>query len=118
MFSGPAIAGTTPPVAEYDHGNGLTQGNSVTGGYVYRGPVEALRGQYIFGDFVNGNMWSFPISRISLGTTLPASQFTVRRTSFAPAQGTINNISSFGVDQQLNLYIVDFDGEIYRIEPA
>ena len=118
LFSGPAIGGTVPPVAEYGHGNSLTQGNSVTGGYVYRGPVEALRGQYIFGDFVNGNLWSLPIARISLGQTLPSSQFTVRRTSFAPAQGTINNIASFGVDEQGNLYIVDFDGEIFRIEPA
>jgi glucose/arabinose dehydrogenase len=118
LFSGPAIAGTTPPVAEYGHGSSLTQGNSITGGHVYRGPVEALRGQYIFGDFVNGNMWSFPISRVSLGATLPSSQFTVRRTSFAPTSGTINNISSFGVDQQGNLYIVDIDGEIFRIEPA
>ena len=118
LFSGPAITGTVPPVAEYGHGSSLTQGNSITGGYVYRGPVEALRGQYVFGDFVNGNMWSFPISRVSIGTTLPASQFTVRRTSFAPTQGAINNISSFGVDQQGNLYIVDLDGEIFRIEAA
>jgi glucose/arabinose dehydrogenase len=118
LFIGPAIAGTVPPVAEYGHGTGLTQGNSVTGGYVYRGPVEALRGQYVFGDFVNGNLWSFPIARISVGATLPATQFTVRRTSFAPTQGTIDNISSFGLDQQGNLYIVDFDGEIFRIELA
>jgi hypothetical protein len=90
----------------------------VTGGYVYRGPVEALRGQYVFGDFVNGNLWSFPIARVSLGATLPSAQFTVRRASFAPTQGMIDNISSFGVDQQGNLYIVDFDGEIFRIELA
>ena len=118
VFNGTPLPGFVAPVAEYGHGGGLTQGNSVTGGYVYRGPVEALRGQYIFGDFVNGHLWSFPISRVSLGSTLPSSQFTVRRTSFAPAQSSINNISSFGVDQQGNLYIVDFDGEIFRIEVA
>ena len=75
-------------------------------------------GQYAFGDFVNGNLSSFPIARIGLGGTLPSSQFTVRRASFAPPQGTIDNISSFGVDQQGNLYIVDFDGEIFRIKLA
>jgi glucose/arabinose dehydrogenase len=118
LFSGPAIAGTVPPVAEYGHGNGPRQGNSVTGGYVYRGPIEGLRGQYVFGDFVNGNLWSFPIARVSIGTTLPSAQFTLRRADFTPTQGAINNISSFGVDQEVNLYIVDIDGEIFRIEPA
>jgi hypothetical protein len=90
----------------------------VTGGYVYRGPVESLRGQYVFGDFVSGNLWSLPVSSLSPGTTVPSSQFTVRNADFAPVQGTIDNVSSFGLDQAGNLYIVDFDGEIYRIEPA
>ena len=116
-FTGPALPGMVPPVAQYGHGNGPRQGNSVTGGYVYRGPVESLRGQYIFGDFITGNLWSFPITRVSIGATLPSSEFTLRNASFAPNQGTIGNIASFGVDQQGNLYIVDFDGEIFRIEP-
>jgi len=117
VFAGPTVPGLTPPVAEYLHGTSPTQGNTVTGGYVYRGPVEALRGQYIFGDFINGNLWSIPIARVSIGTTIPASQFILRRASFAPNVGAINNPSSFGVDQAGNLYIVDYaDGEIFRIE--
>ncbi|MEA3043496.1 MAG: hypothetical protein QOH47_1334 [Sphingomonadales bacterium] len=116
LFGGPATAGLVPPVAEYLHGNGPREGNSVTGGYVYRGPVEALRGNYIFGDFITGNIWSFPIARAALGATIPSSQFALRRTEFTPNAGAINNISSFGVDQGGNLYIVDFDGEIFRIE--
>ncbi|MDQ8758009.1 PQQ-dependent sugar dehydrogenase [Sphingosinicella sp. LHD-64] len=111
-------AGFVPPVAEYGHGNGPTQGNSITGGRVYRGPIEALRGQYIFGDFISGNLWSFPIAQAAIGQTIPASQFTLRNTDFAPNAGTIDNPAGFGVDQTGNLYIVDFDGEIFRIEPA
>jgi hypothetical protein len=118
VFAGPTIAGLTPPVAEYLHGGGPREGNSVTGGYVYRGPVEALRGQYIFADFINGNLWSLPIAQVSIGTTLPSSRFILRRTDFTPNAGAINNIASFGVDQAGNLYIVDFDGEIFRIEAA
>lgn len=102
---------------EYSHGGGARQGNSITGGYVYRGPVEALRGQYIFADFVNGNLWSFPVARVSVGRPWP-DRFILRRTGFAPMQGAINNISGFGVDRSGTLYIVDFDGEIFRIEPA
>ena len=117
-FTGPAQPGFTPPVAEYSHGSGARQGNSVTGGQVYRGPVEALRGHYIFGDFVSGNLWSFPVSRISPGATLPSDQFTLRQGDFAPNQGTIDNIAAFGVDEAGHLYIVDLDGEIFRLEPV
>ena len=118
LFSGPTVPGLTPPVAEYAHGSGPRQGNSITGGYVYRGPVEALQGQYIFGDFITGNLWSFQIARASIGASLASSEFTLRNAGFAPNQGTIGNIASFGVDQRGNLYIVDFDGEIFRIEPT
>ena len=118
LFNGTPQPSFVPPVAEYAHGNGPRQGNSITGGYVYRGPVEALRGQYIFGDFVTGNLWSLPIARVSLGSTLSSDRFIIRRADFAPTQDAINNISGFGVDQSGNLYIVDFDGDIFRIEPA
>jgi glucose/sorbosone dehydrogenase len=116
IFNGTPSAGFVPPVAEYSHGGGPREGRSVTGGYVYRGPVEALRGHYFFGDFIIANIWSVPIAQLVLGSTVPSSQFTLRNTGFAPNQGAITNISSFGVDQAGNLYIVDFDGEIFRVE--
>jgi glucose/arabinose dehydrogenase len=118
VFNGTPVAGMVAPVAEYLHGTGPRQGNSVTGGYVYRGPVESLRGQYVFGDFVTGNLWSFPIARAAIGSTIPSSEFILRRADFAPNLGAIGNVASFGVDQAGNLYIVDFDGEIFRIELA
>jgi hypothetical protein len=114
-FNGQPPAGTTPPVAEYAHGTGPAQGLSVTGGYVYRGPVESLQGQYIFGDFVRGAIFSVPANSLIQGQTVASSAFNIRTTSFAPTVGTINNISSFGTDQARNLYIVDYDGEIYVI---
>jgi glucose/arabinose dehydrogenase len=117
VFGGGSTAGLTPPVAEYLRGTGPREGNSVTGGYVYRGPIEAFRGNYFFADFVNGNIWSIPVARVAQGTTITSSQFTLRRAQFAPNAGTINNISSFGLDQAGNLYIVDYDGEIFRVEP-
>ena len=92
------------------------QGNSITGGRVYRGPVEALRGQYIFADFISNNLWSFPISAIAIGQTLPSSQFILRNADFTPNAGTIGTIAAFGTDQAGNLYIVDLGGEIFRIE--
>ena len=117
-FQGSTTETLTNPVLEYLHGSGPRQGRSVTGGHVYRGPVEALVGHYFFADFITGNIWSVPLSRLSVGRTLPSDEFTIRTMSFAPNQGTIVNPASFGVDAAGNLYIVDFDGEVFRVEPA
>jgi glucose/arabinose dehydrogenase len=49
----------TPPVWDYAHGSGEFQGNSITGGFVYRGTrIPELFGKYIFGDYSSGNIWS------------------------------------------------------------
>ena len=116
QFKGPPQPSFVPPVAEYPQGSGPLEGRSVTGGYVYRGPVESLRGFYIFGDFVSGNIWSLPVAELVPGSTVANSRFTPRRIDFAPNAGAIGNIPSFGIDQAGNLYIVDFDGEIFRLE--
>ncbi len=110
--------GFTLPVAEYLHGNGPRQGNSITGGRVYRGPVDSLRGQYFFADFVSNNIWSIPVSQVALGTTISSDQFVLRNADFTPNAGTLGSIASFGVDQTGNLYIVDLGGEIFRIGPS
>ncbi len=118
VFNGTPNASLVPPVAEYAHGSGPREGFVVTGGYVYRGPVEALRGNYFFADFAISNIWSIPVARAVIGQTIPGSQFRLRNADFTPTAGTINNVSSFGLDQAGHLYIVDYDGEVYRVEPA
>ncbi|GAB3088960.1 hypothetical protein GCM10027159_00890 [Lysobacter terrae] len=117
VFRGGSTAGLTPPVAEYLHGIGTRQGDTVIGGYVYRGGIQQLRGLYLFADFINPNVWSIPVSQVALGTTLPASQFTVRNADFVPNVGAFTNIASFGVDEAGNVYLLDLDGEIFVIEP-
>jgi glucose/arabinose dehydrogenase len=114
-FAGGSTVGLTPPVAEYPHGTGQFQGNSVTGGYVYRGPVAQFRGQYVFGDFVRGRVWTIPVASLMQGTTFPNTSFTDRTASFAPDVGLINNVSSFGEDDFGNLFIADFDGDIFML---
>jgi glucose/arabinose dehydrogenase len=41
------------PVGEYDHNDGA----AITGGYVYHGPLAALRDKYVFGDIVTGRLF-------------------------------------------------------------
>lgn len=117
-FFGTAPGGLTPPVAEYGHGSGPRQGNSVTGGYVYRGPVTSLRDRYVFADFISGNIWSVPTSNLVSGKTLASTRFERRNEDFAPDAGAINQLVSFGEDNAGNLFIVDFDGDIFMIQAA
>jgi uncharacterized repeat protein (TIGR03806 family) len=52
-----------PPIYNYSRGGGILQGNSVTGGRVYRGTnLPALTGKYIFGDYATGNIWSMDLN--------------------------------------------------------
>lgn len=117
-FSGTAPGGLTDPVAEYGHGSGPRQGNSITGGYVYRGPVTSLQGQYVFADFVSGNIWSVPFTSFVPGQTLASSRFARRNEDFAPDAGTLANIASFGEDSAGNLFIVSIGGDIFMVRPG
>jgi mono/diheme cytochrome c family protein len=47
------LAPYRPPFGEYDHSDGA----AITGGYVYHGPLEALRDKYVFGDIVTGRLF-------------------------------------------------------------
>jgi glucose/arabinose dehydrogenase len=94
--------GLVPPVWEY----GRDEGVSVTGGYVYRGPsLPQLEGLYVYGDFVSGRIWTLDMKegKNPVNTELFDVPFT---------------IASFGVDQQQELYLCAFDGQIYTFKIA
>jgi len=109
-------AGAIDPIYEYEHGVGDNEGFAVVGGYVYRGPLAGLQGNYFFGDFVTGNVWSVRYDGSEPngfdGTNF--TDFIIWTDLIAPDGGSIDNISSFGEDNAGNLYILDYaDGEIY-----
>lgn len=97
------------PVYVYKHGMGERDGLSVTGGYVYRGPVRELEGRYVFGDYQNPRIWSFTLRGGK------AADFQDHTVSLQPEGGRINLIASFGEDNAGNLYIVDHTGPVYRV---
>lgn len=82
-------------------------GCSVTGGYIYRGDqIKSLYGLYIFSDFCTGKIWALdPLKNIVQEIT-------------EPLLGSKKHmISSFSQDINNEIYIVEFSGKIYKIEP-
>ena len=85
------------PVAVYAHDVGC----AVVGGYVYRGPLAALRGNYFFGDYCSGRIWRL------VATAGDQAAVQVADTSLS--------ITSFGQDDEGNVYVVSSAGNISRI---
>jgi glucose/arabinose dehydrogenase len=113
----------TNPVAQYDRNAGPAGGTTVTGGVVYRGPIEDLQGQYIFADFGSNNLWTIPVANLVTasgnGTTILGADFTNRNTAFTPdtGAGSMASVVAVGTDQDGNIYFVDIGGEVFRLEP-
>ncbi|HXG09446.1 MAG TPA: PQQ-dependent sugar dehydrogenase [Gemmataceae bacterium] len=118
---GPRPPGGIQPIYDYPHDNSALGGFSVTGGYVYRGPIPELQGQYFFSDFVSQRLWSLRWDG-SPQSQHNGTNFTDRviwTGLLAPDGGTINGLSSFGEDAQGNLYLVELgsgtNGELFQI---
>ena len=87
------------PVAEYGHDEGC----SVTGGYVYRGDrMPSLYGAYVYGDYCSGKIWALRYDGSQVSEHMEIVDSRLR-------------IPSFGEDQSGELYILSFNGEIYRL---
>ena len=107
----PAYLPLTEPIHEYTHG----VGQSVTGGYVYRGEDLGglYRGRYFFADFVQGRVWSLVLSIASSGEAT-ASGLHEHTQELGGTQ--LGNVSSFGVDSEGELYLVAYSrGEILKV---
>ena len=118
---GPAVQGAIDPVYQYLQGSGDTQGRSVTGGYVYRGSIPQLDGHYFFADFVNNRLWSFKFDEVDQaefdGTNF--TDFIDWSDQIEIAGSTVSgsrNISSFGEDNDGNLFVVSLDGNVFRLD--
>jgi glucose/arabinose dehydrogenase/mono/diheme cytochrome c family protein len=90
----------TLPILEHIH----DEGQSITGGYVYRGEMlPGLWGLYIYGDYITGAVWLAYRDEIGLWHNP-----LLMDTGFV--------ISSFGEDEQGEIYLVDYKGSVYRLE--
>lgn len=94
---------TVIPFAEYNHANASC---SVTAGYNYRGELlPDWEGVFFYGDYCSGIMWT---AYRSDADTWVANVLT----------DTEFNISSFGEDENGELYIVNYQGSVLKIVPA
>jgi glucose/arabinose dehydrogenase len=95
------------PIAQYPN---PADGQSVTGGYVYRGSaIPGLRGKYLYADFTSGRFWM-------LDYVNGAASNVQEITSDLNPVPALDQISSFGQDGNGELYITTFDGNsLYRI---
>ncbi len=98
------------PVHEYPPRTGNC---AVTGGYVYRGSaIPELEGYYLYTDHCRGSLIALDseqpsLDRVILGDIAPEGQ-----------KYDDPRISSFGIDNEGELYILRFDGPILKIAPS
>lgn len=89
------ILGYTCPIAEYGHTLGRC---SITGGYVYRGPIGTLpAGAYVYGDYCSGEI------------------FVLNGGMQSVLLDTARSISSFGEDEAGEHYLVGHGGTVERV---
>lgn len=112
----PYIGTSRGPILDYTH----SDGRAVIGGYVYRGKafVADLGGKYIFGDNVLRIIWAMDEN------TTPAGKIPlcVMPKGSGPNSGTdYTGLSSFGVDDQGEIYLCQMSGiggRIYTLARA
>jgi glucose/arabinose dehydrogenase len=98
----PATASVTlvPPVFAYNR----RLGNSVTGGVVYRGAAESpFDGVYVCGDFTSKRVWGLKQTDRKLSA--------IWQLCTSP-----DEIASFARDEAGTLYLVGYQGTIYRLD--
>jgi len=93
--------GLEEPIVYYSH----SEGCSITGGYVYRGSASNLDGAYIYGDYCSGKIWLLRYDGLKVIEHVLLADSDLQ-------------ISSFGEDEEGELYILSFDGKIYLFKPA
>jgi glucose/arabinose dehydrogenase len=109
----PAYTPLIDPIFEY----GRSVGQSVTGGYVYRGRALAANfgGRYFFADYVAGRVWSLALNQTGAGSASDLREHTDE----LGGRAAIGSVSSFGVDADGELYVVSHTlGSILKIIPT
>lgn len=120
------------PVASYDHDAptnwdcNADSGHAISGGQVYRGPIKALRGRYVFGDLVNGSVFSAEVKQMRREAKheAPITELQLRDTDGNQLRMTdfVHDVRvdlRFGTDADRNLYLLaKSNGTIWKVVDA
>jgi glucose/arabinose dehydrogenase len=103
------------PIFEYNHGEGL----SITGGMIYAGKaLPELAGQYIYGDFVIGKIWSLSANdegKVESNTLLYTSpQTTGDNPKKKPS--VLVKPTAFCANAAGEMLVLDWNGAVYRMD--
>ena len=87
---------------------GRDEGCSVTGGYVVRDrALESLYGRYLYADFCQGQLRSFPAEASIPGPAVDDQALGIQ----------VPSISSFAEDRKGRIYAISLDGPVHRLVP-
>jgi glucose/arabinose dehydrogenase len=110
------VRGTPPadavdPVTEYARSSAPASGQGIVGGAIAGNAVASISGHYVFADR-SGAIFSFPAASLQNARTA-----TERRTAdFVADVGSIEQPVGVVADSNGRVYILDADGEIFRVD--
>jgi hypothetical protein len=108
-------ASVNGPKLVYGFGNGRDEGTGIIFGGLYQGPIATLNNRFVFGDR-SGTIWSVPLADLTNSSLLRAPQLDRRTEDFVPDLGRIESPVAFMVDDRNRLFILDADGELFRVD--
>ncbi|MFE7228173.1 PQQ-dependent sugar dehydrogenase [Nocardioides sp. NPDC057577] len=123
------MSGYTLPVASFDHDPPANysctsdSGHAVSGGVVYRGKLDNLRGKYVFGDLVNGEVYWTDAKQMRRGSSREATLHEMQLFDTSGKRLSMQDFVDdprvdlrFGTDSRRNLYLLaKANGKIWKV---
>lgn len=108
VFSGSAIDGTVKPVFEY----GRDQGQSITGGVVYRGKaIPGLVGSYLFADLTAGEVRALRLDLAGCGDPCLTPAVDIER----KLDVAVPSVAHFAEDHDGEVYLFSLEGTVSQL---
>ncbi|HEX8307552.1 MAG TPA: PQQ-dependent sugar dehydrogenase [Allosphingosinicella sp.] len=114
LIQGNPPANLLDPVISYGRPGGVPVLGTV-GGAVAGNGVASIGGHYVFADR-SGAIFSLPTATLQNGITLTLSAVERRTADFAPDSGLIDEPVAVVADSAGRVYLLDADGEIFRVD--
>lgn len=112
-----APSGLISPTLVYPYGTGSRRGEGIVLGGFYAGSIASIVGKFVFGDR-NGTIWAVPLAALQDDAIDRIDTIENRTEDFVPDQGTINRIVEIKADANGRIFILDGDGELFRVDAA